>query len=376
MVTVSRSDYGIYLPILRQIVATPGLALRLFVGGTHLSDLYGATRREIEADGFPVAAEVDTLPTSDSDVDVAESSGKATSAFARAFGALRPDMVLVLGDRIDMHAAALAALPMKIPVAHVHGGERTTGAIDDALRHGITKLSHLHFVSTEAYRRRVLQLGEEPWRVTVSGAPALDNLRQMTLFTAEELRSRGVPFEAGTLLVTFHPVTLEYEDTDWQTDELLAAIDEIDCPVLFTMPNSDTHASAIVRRIEAFVATRARARMVKNLGTRAYFSVMAQAGAMVGNSSSGIIEAPSFRLPVVNVGARQEGRVRAANVIDVGHRREDIVRGIRAALEPSFRARLDAANPYGIGTAAEHIVDRLATIEITDALLRKTFTDL
>lgn len=379
VVTGSRADYGIYLPILRAIAAEPGMRLQLFVTGMHLSPEFGLTVRRIEEDGFPIAERVETLLSSDSPEGVALSMGLGTQGFARAFSRTRPDLLLVLGDRFEMHAAALSALPFKIPVAHIHGGEITRGAIDESLRHSLTKLSHLHFVTTEEYRRRVVQLGEEPWRVTVSGAPSLDNLQAMKRLSAEEFRDRfGVHLEPGTLLVTFHPVTLEYEQVGEQVENLLEALRQSGRPLLFTSANADTHGREINRRIGAFVAEHpARAQVADNLGTQGYFSAMSQAAAMVGNSSSGIIEAASFQLPVVNIGIRQQGRARAMNVIDTGYGSEAILAGIRRAIDPTFRRSLAGlVNPYGDGRAAPRIVERIASVKCDDRLMQKAFFDL
>jgi len=378
VVTVARSDYGIYRPILRRIEAEPALSLRLLVSGAHLCPEFGDTVREIEADGFAVAASVHMLLASDRPEAVSKSMGIGIAGFADAYARERPDILLVLGDRFEMHAAALAALPFKIPVAHVHGGELTEGAIDDALRHSMTKLSHLHFVATDDYRRRVLQLGEEPWRVTVSGAPGLDNLREVALLGRAELASElGLPLDVAPLLVTYHPATLEWEQTAWHVTELLEALRAIDRPIVFTAPNADTGSRAVRGLIETFVASRPAARLVANLGMRRYFSLMAQAAAMVGNSSSGLVEAPSFELPVVNVGSRQAGRTRAENVVDVKPDREAIREGIERALSPAFRVGLrHLVNPYGDGRAAEVIVRGLRDVAIDDRLLVKRFVDL
>jgi UDP-hydrolysing UDP-N-acetyl-D-glucosamine 2-epimerase len=286
--------------------------------------------------------------------------------------------LLVLGDRFEMHAAALAALPFNIPVAHIHGGEITQGAMDDALRHSLTKLSHLHFVSTPEYAKRVAQLGEEPWRITVSGAPSLDNLRAMVLPTREQLETQFCfRLHPAPLLVTFHPVTLEFEQTAWQIGELMAALEMLRLPVIFTMPNADTRNGVIRQRIAEYVGAHSAAWSVENFGTQNYFSVMQFAAAMVGNSSSGFIEAPSFKLPVVNIGTRQAGRVCAANVLDVGYARDEIVAGVQRVIAPVFRERLrDLANPYGDGHAAERIVAGLKAAALDDRLIRKIFCDV
>jgi UDP-N-acetylglucosamine 2-epimerase (non-hydrolysing)/GDP/UDP-N,N'-diacetylbacillosamine 2-epimerase (hydrolysing) len=378
VVTVGRSDYGIYLPVLRCLQSDPELRLRLFVGGMHLSPEFGLTVRVIEADGFDIAARIEMLLSSDTPEGIAKSIGLGIVGFAQAWSQNRPDVLLVLGDRFEMMAAALAALPFKIPLAHIHGGEVTQGAMDESLRHSITKLSHLHFVATEESGRRVAQLGEEPWRITVSGAPSLDNLNRVPLLPAGELEVRfGLRLEPAPLLVTFHAVTLEYEQTELQTVELLTALAASGLPVVFTMPNADTNGRIIIRLLKEFVRTHPTAQWVDNLGTEGYFSMMACAAALVGNSSSGIIEAASFKLPVVNIGSRQCGRTRPANVIDVGYAGAEILQGIRRAVAPAFRAGLrDLVNPYGQGQAAPKIVAALKQVELGDRLLRKRFCDV
>jgi len=348
------------------------------VAGMHLAPEFGLTVEAITADGFSVAERVEMLRSSDAPEGIAASMGVGVMGFARAFARTRPDLLVVLGDRVEMHAAALAALPFTIPVAHLHGGELTEGAIDDALRHSLTKLSHLHFVSTEAHARRVLQLGEEPWRVIVSGAPSLDHLRTTALLDRRELERRfGLRLDAAPLVVTYHPVTLEYADAEQQIRELLGALEAFELPIVFTLPNADTHGRVIRRAIEAFVARHPASRLVENFGPQGYLSLMALAAAMVGNSSSGLVEAPSFGLPVVNVGTRQQGRLRAENVIDVGYDREGVIAAIRKALSPSFRTALRGRpNPYGDGHAAEIIVKRLTEVPLDDRLIRKRFVDL
>jgi UDP-hydrolysing UDP-N-acetyl-D-glucosamine 2-epimerase len=277
-----------------------------------------------------------------------------------------------------MYAAALAALPFKIPLGHIHGGETTQGAIDEALRHAMTKLSHLHFVSTADYARRVIQMGEEPWRVSVSGAISLDNLASFKLLNRCDLEAKyNLRLDPAPLLVTFHPVTLEYEQTEWQVSELLAALEIWDRPIVFTMPNADTSGRMIKQMIEQFAQNHPSAQLVDNLGTQGYFSMMAMAAAMVGNSSSGLIEAPSFELPVVNIGNRQRGRVRGPNVIDVDYPRNDIIAGLKQALSLEFQATLKGSpNPYGSGQAAEKIVKVLKEVRGDERLIAKHFYDL
>jgi len=378
VVTTSRADYGIYLPVLRLIRTERTLALRLLVTGMHLSQRFGMTVEAIEADGFEAAERVPVLSDSDDPRAIAESMARGTAGFAEVFARSRPDILVVLGDRFEMHAAALAALPFKIPVAHIHGGELTEGAIDDALRHSMTRLSHLHFAAAREYGRRLVQMGEEPWRVMVTGSPSLDNLASTRRFSPAELESRfGLRVTPDTLLATFHSTTLEFEDAGEQADELLAALKMSGRPVVFTMPNADTGGQVIRERIRHFVRAEPSARAVESLGTEGYFSVLALCCAMVGNSSSGLLEAPSFGLPVVNVGNRQRGRVRGENVIDVGYGREEIGEGIRRATDPAFRKSLQGmANPYGDGKAAPRIVAKLAEAPLPGRLLVKRFHDL
>ncbi len=378
VVTVGRSDYGIYRPVLARIQAHPDLTLHLIVAGMHLSPRFGDTVREIEADGMPIGDRVDMLLSSDTPEGVAMSMGLGTIGFAQAYARTRPDLLVVIGDRAEMHAAAVAAVPFGIPIAHVHGGEITEGAIDDALRHSITKLSHLHFVSTDEYAQRVRQMGEQEWRVHVSGAPSLDSLATVPRLTLDELGHHfGFGSDRTPLLVTFHPVTLEPGQAEQQVTALLEAIATFDLPVVFTMPNADVGGGLIADRLSAYVRKAPAAWLVPSLGTVGYFSLMACAAAMVGNSSSGLVEAPSFGLPVVNIGARQQGRVRAANVIDVAAERNDIRRGITRALQPEFRASLvGMVNPYGSGHAADVIVNTLAQVPLDAGLVMKHFADL
>jgi UDP-hydrolysing UDP-N-acetyl-D-glucosamine 2-epimerase len=373
VVTVARSDYGIYLPLQQ----APDLSLHLIVSGMHLSPEFGLTVRTIEKDGFEIADRVEMLLSSDTPEGIAKSIGLGVIGFAQAYSRFRPDILVVLGDRFEMCAAALAALPFKIPLAHIHGGELTQGAIDDALRHLMTKLSHLHFVSTQEYGRRVMQLGEEAWRVEVCGALSLDNLHSVRLLSRKELADEFELFlEDRFLLVTYHPVTLEYEQTEWQVRELVSSLDECGLQVLLTMANADTGGHLVNLMLEDFVRTHPSAQLVDNLGTQAYFSVMALATAMVGNSSSGIIEAGMFKLPVVNIGIRQKGRIRSINVIDVDYRSDEIVRGIKKAISDEFLVHLEQmTNPYGNGHAADHIVRVLRQVELNNRLLVKEFTD-
>jgi len=344
----------------------------------HLSTEFGLTVRQIESDGFRVHERIEMLLSSDSPEGVAKSVGLGVLGFAQAYARFQPDILLVLGDRFEMFAAVAAALPFRIPTAHLHGGESTEGQIDEPIRHSITKMSHLHFVSNDVYARRLMQMGEAPWRIVVSGAPSLDNLSCFRALSSEELEERhGFDLSVAPLLVTYHPVTLEHDQTPYQIGELFAALDEVGMNVVFTYPNADTSGRSIVSLIRDYCSSHPRARVAVNLGPDAYFSLMRCAAAMVGNSSSGLIEAPSFALPVVNIGNRQRGRLRAGNVIDVGYGRHEIAQAIRRATAPAFRQGIEGlVNPYGDGQATDRIVTRLKEVAIDEELLLKRFHDI
>jgi len=375
VVTVARSDYGIYRSILHAIRSDKELQLSLLVGGMHLSPEFGNTVTDIEADGFEIAAKIEMLLSSDSPEGVAKSIGLGVLGFAQAYTDVRPDLLLLLADRFEMLSAAVAALPFGFPIAHIHGGESTEGSMDEAIRHSITKMSHLHFASTEAYARRIVQMGEEPWRVTVSGAPALDNLPKIPLLKKEAVEQRfGFSLKDPTLLVTYHPVTSEPENTAHHMEELLAALNESGFALIFTAPNADHQGRSILQKIHDFVLHHPRAWFVTNLGHEGYFSLMAQVAAMVGNSSSGMIEASSFGLPVVNIGSRQRGRIHGQNVLNVGYERKEISEAIQRATQPSFKLGLaHMKNPYGEGQAAEKIVSKLRNVPLNRELLVKHF---
>jgi UDP-hydrolysing UDP-N-acetyl-D-glucosamine 2-epimerase len=376
VVTVARSDYGIYRPVLRALAERDDVRLQLYVGGMHLVDRFGHTVDEIERDGYSIAERVDFLGSGDAPGDIAGAIGRGVSAFAEAFERSRPDILVLLGDRFEMLAAGVAALPFALPLAHIHGGESTEGLIDEAIRHSLTKMCHLHFVATEEYARRVVQLGEAPWRVHVTGAPALDVIAEFEPLHDDELAARGVELHGPTLLVTYHPVTLAHANTDEEFAALVDAVDASDLDAVFTFPNADTSHGEIVSRLEPLASDR-RFTVIRNLGSEAYFTVMSRAVAMVGNSSSGIIEAASFELPVVDIGIRQRGRLRPRNVVSADGTVESIGRAIHTAVDPGFRRSLAGlVNPYGDGHASERISAVLATEELGDHLLIKRFHDI
>jgi GDP/UDP-N,N'-diacetylbacillosamine 2-epimerase (hydrolysing) len=378
VVTGTRADFGLLRGVIEGIAGHDALTLRLLVTGSHLSAAHGETWREIEDAGFTADAKIDLAIGDDSATGIAASMARAVSGFADAYARLRPDVVVLLGDRYEILAAASAALVACIPVMHLHGGEVTEGAIDDAMRHAITKLSHLHCVATQDAERRVRQLGEQPERVFRVGGLGVDAIRRLSLLSKEALEaSLGFPFLARNLLVTFHPVTLEAADSVQQVDALLAALSECeDTRLVITLPNADAGNREIAQRLEAFVATHPQARLVASLGQLRYLSCMRLVDAVVGNSSSGLLEAPSLGVATIDIGDRQAGRPRASSVIHCAPTREAIRDALQRAYAPEFRATLASTrNPYGDGGAADRIVDLLATQDL-DGLARKRFHDL
>ncbi len=374
VVTVGRSDYGIQRPLLQAIRAHPRLELQLIVGAAHLVRGFGDTAGEILRDGFVAAAEVDCSLAADRPGSIARAMGMATMGFARAYEETRPDIIVVLGDRYEMHAAACAAVPFLIPLAHIGGGSTTRGAIDDVFRNSITKLSHLHFCETEEFAGQLQSMGEAPGRIHVTGALGLDNLATLPVLSPAEIAQRfGCITDPAPLLVTFHPETRAWAETGDHVAALLAALDAQPAPIVFTYPNADTAGQVVIREIEAFARRHPdRVSLVPHFGTVGYFSMMRHARAMIGNSSSGIIEAASFRLPVVDIGRRQEGRLRPRNVIHAGHDAAAIGAAIARATSDDFRRSLDdLVNPYGLGDAARRMVEVLDRMVIDDALVVK-----
>lgn len=359
VVTGTRAEYGLLYWLMKEIQADPGLELQVLVTGMHLSPEFGLTCRQIEADGFPVAAKVEMLLSSDTPVGIAKSLGLGVIGFAEALERLRPDILVVLGDRYEILAAVQTALVFNIPVAHIHGGEITEGAIDDAIRHCLTKMSYLHFTAAEPYRRRVMQLGEPPERVFQVGAIGLDNVKRLSLLSREQLAERlGFQFAQVNFLITYHPVTLGESDPAAALQELLAALDDYpEAGLIFTKPNSDTGGRVLIRLLEDYVAARkGRAALFDSLGQLGYLSAVQQVDAVVGNSSSGLLEVPALGKPTVNIGPRQDGRLRAASVIDCLEERGAIRAALAQALRPDFQRSLTTMDlPYGFGDASVKI---------------------
>lgn len=378
VVTGSRAEYGLLRWVMTDMRESGDIELQVIATGMHLSPEFGLTYREIEQDGFRIDRKVEMLLSSDSSVGLAKSMGLALIGFGEALQEMEPDLLVVLGDRFEILAAVSAALVARIPVAHIHGGERTEGAFDDAIRHAITKMSHIHFVGAEEYRRRVVQLGEDPDRVFCVGGLGVDSvLRQPLIQRAELERELGIVFRSRNLLVTFHPATLDDGSPGDQMDELLAALADLEetC-LIFTMPNADTGGRMLAARIERFVAERPDAHAFVSLGQRRYLSCLKHVDGVVGNSSSGLIEAPAFGKGTVNIGDRQKGRLRAASVIDCAPRREAIAAALATLNSSEFQRMLPGTvNPYGDGGASRRIVEGLATIPL-DGIVKKAFFDL
>jgi UDP-hydrolysing UDP-N-acetyl-D-glucosamine 2-epimerase len=370
--TTSRADYGhLYWP-LRDLETHPEVDLRLIVMGAHLSPEFGATVREIAKDGFAISARLECLLSSDSDVGMAKTIGVATLSLADTLGALRPDILLLIADRYEMLAPAAVALALRVPVAHIEGGEVSEGAIDDAVRNALTKMSHIHFTSTEAARRRIISMDEEEWRVHRAGAPSLDHLRRSTLLDRAELEARlGITLRKPVIVVAYHPVTIA-RDTVREADAVFSALENIAGQIVFCYPNADAGSRELIARTHAFVAKHAGSHVFVNLDSITYWSLLRQADLFLGNSSSGIMETPSAALPTVNIGLRQQGRERARNIVDAAPNAAAIAAAVDTAQSVSFRSSLAGmANPYGDGHAAEKIVAVLTSVPLNQDLLMK-----
>jgi UDP-hydrolysing UDP-N-acetyl-D-glucosamine 2-epimerase len=372
VITTSRADYShLYWP-LRDLSARDDVDLQILALGSHLSPEFGLTIGEIERAGFPIAARIECLLSSDTDVGMAKTIGLATLSLSDTLGQMRPDLLLLIADRYEMLAPASVALALRIPIAHIEGGEISEGAIDDAVRDALTMMSHIHFTSTRQARQRIISMGEEEWRVHRAGAPSLDHLRRRTLLTREQLEPQlEISLQQPAILVAYHPVTIA-RDTLEEADALFAALDQLPGQILFCYPNADAGSRALIERTRSFLAARGHGRVFINLDALTYWSLLAQAELMLGNSSSGIMETASFALPTVNVGLRQQGRERARNVLDATPEKSSILNAVSLARSLEFRKSLAGmTNPYGDGFASEKIVQVLTSVPLSQALLMK-----
>ena len=378
VVTGSRADYGLLRLVMQGIKDDTELTLQVVATGMHLSPHFGLTYKEIEADGFSIDSKVEVLNSSDTALGIAESMSKGLVGCAEAFSRLQPDVILILGDRFEIFTAVAAAVVARIPIAHLHGGETTVGAFDEAFRHSITKMSHLHFVASEEYRKRVIQLGENPINVFLVGGLGVDGIKNITLLSKEELEnSLGIQFQPKSLLITFHPVTLDDETSDNQMKELLSALSYLsDTTLIFTMPNADTGGLRIIQMIEEFVESHPNAHSFTSLGQKHYLSCISQVDGVVGNSSSGLTEAPSFKKGTINIGIRQLGRLQASSVINCEPMEEQIRAALVKLYSNGFKTSLEmTSNPYGEGGASFRVVKVLKDAPL-DKIIQKTFHDL
>ena len=378
VITGTRADYGLLRWVMQGIKDDSDLILQVIATGMHLSPEFGLTFREIEKDGFQIDRKVEMLTSSDTAVGIAKSMGLGMISFADALNELKPDLILVLGDRFEIFAAVSAALVARIPVAHLHGGETTEGAFDEALRHSITKMAHLHFVAAEEYRQRVIQLGEQPEKVFLVGGLGIDNIKRLKLLNRAELEE-SIDFKLGhkNLLITFHPVTLENSTATKQMAELLEVLAELkDTHLIFTMPNADNDGRALIKMVQQFVALHPNARAYTSLGQLRYLSCIAQVDGVIGNSSSGLTEVPTFKKGTINIGDRQRGRLQAASIINCEPTRKSIQAAMKMLYAEDFQATLkQIQNPYGDGGASEQVVKIIKYCAL-DGITKKSFYDL
>jgi len=379
VVTGSRAEYGLLEPLLAVIDNDKNLKLQLLITGMHLSKDFGLTYHDIKKDGFCIDGTIDIALSSDTPVAISKSMALAVSGFAKAYHSLKPDIVVLLGDRFEIFAAATAAHVSRIPIGHIHGGEVTEGVVDDAFRHSITKMSQLHFASIETYRRRVIQLGESPERVFNVGALGLDNMKKLKLLSKKVLEKElNFKFNKHNLLATYHPVTLEKDTSEWQFKNLLDVVDELnDTNIIFTKANADTDGRIINRMLDRYASKRSDKTVVfASMGQLKYLSTMRFADAVVGNSSSGIIEAPSFKVGTIDIGDRQKGRIKAGSVVWCEPTKKSIRKAFKRLYSSQFQSQLRRViNPYGDGNTAKRIKRILKYYDIRNAL-KKTFYDI
>ena len=378
VVTGSRADYGLLRLVMNGIKNDPQLVLQVIATGMHLSPTFGLTYTEIEADGFNIDFKIETLNSSDSPVGIAESISQGISGCAIAFEQLKPDIILLLGDRYEIFAAATAALVSKIPIAHLHGGESTIGAYDEAIRHSITKMSHLHFVAACEYKSRVIQLGEDTKNVFLVGGLGVDAIKEIELLSRKDLESSlGIEFQTRSLLITFNPATLESDSVEMQMRELLTALSNLrETTLIFTMPNADTGGLALMKCIQEFVLENKDAHSFISLGQQRYLSCISHVDGVVGNSSSGLTEVPSFKKGTINIGSRQLGRLQALSVINCEPDNVQIRDALKVLYSEDFQLSLEGViNPYGEGGASGKILGVLKNASL-DNIILKTFHDL
>ena len=378
VVTGSRADYGLLRSVIQAIKDDPNLNIQVVATGMHLSPTFGLTYKEIETDGFFIDEKVEVLNEFDTPYEISQSIAKGITGCAKAFSKLEPDLVLLLGDRFEIFSAAIAAYVALIPIAHIHGGELTAGALDEAFRHSISKMSSLHFVAAEEYKKRLIQLGENPKNIYLAGGLGVDSIKRHKLLNKQELENKlNIKFLDKSLLITFHPVTLDIESSELQFRELLEALSNFkDTTIIFTMPNADNGGRKLINMVEEFVIENKNARAFISLGQLLYFSCISNMDGVVGNSSSGIIEVPSFKKATINIGDRQLGRLQADSIINCKPLKKDILNAIEKLYSTSFQTLLDrVTNPYSGTGVNEKIVEVLGAISL-DGIIKKAFHDL
>ncbi len=377
VITGARSEYGLLRWVMEDIRSDLNLELQVIVTGMHLSPEFGFTYQDVERDGFKIDRKVEMLLSSDTSAGVAKSIGLGLIGIVDAISDLKPDLILVLGDRFEVFSAVSAALVLRIPVAHLHGGEVTEGSLDDSLRHAITKMSHIHFVAAEAYQKRVIQLGEDPKNVYLVGGLGLDYIDRLSLLSKSDLEKKlNFKFLKKNLLITFHPVALDEKLIENQMQELLRALANLnDTSLIFTMPNSDAYGRSLAKMISSFVSKYSNAHAYISLGQLSYLSCLRYVDGVVGNSSSGLIEAPSFKKGTINIGDRQRGRLQAASVINCEPFANQITDAINQLYSEEFQLSLaNVSNPYGCGGASKKIIQIIRQIDFSE-LIRKKFHD-
>ena len=380
VVTGTRAEFGLMQVLMKELKEDSDVCLQIIATGMHLSPEFGLTYKAIEEAGFKIDKKLEVLMSSDTAIGISKTMGLGMISFAEVYTDLNPDLILVLGDRFEIFSAVSAAMICRIPVGHIHGGEATEGLIDEPIRHSITKMSHLHFTATDEYAKRVTQLGEQPDRVFFTGTPGIDNINRLELLNRERFE-KSIDFKLGeskNILVTFHPVTLEKNSSADQFEELLNALSQIEeANVIFTLPNADTDGRIIMNLIEKFVAeSKGKAKSFTSLGQLRYLSALKNMDLVLGNSSSGLIEAPSFRIPTVNIGDRQKGRIKADSVIDCEPSAESIISAINKAFDPTFLDSIkNMESPYGRGGASVKIKDIVKSFPL-EGILKKNFYDI
>ena len=379
VLTATRAEYGLLKPIIKKLGLIPEFDVRVAVTGAHLSPEFGLTYREIEKDGIRIDEKIEILLSGDTPAAISKSMGLALIGFGDYFGRLKPDMLVVLGDRYESLAVASAAMNQRVPIAHLYGGETTEGAVDENIRHAITKLSYLHFTSTETYRQRVIQLGEAPERVFCVGAVGIENIHNEKLMSKEELEEYlQFSLDRPYAVVTFHPVTLENNTSGDQIRSLLDALRECNMKIIFTKANSDENGRIINQMIDAYTTVNGNAIACESLGMVAYLSALRYCAMVIGNSSSGLLEAPSFGIPTINIGDRQKGRIQADSVINCEPNKESIMDAIHMAQQEGFKEKArQTSNPYGDGNTSDKVVERIQDFLLHEKIhLKKTFFDI